>query len=72
MEIRNHLSQVKHTLYYMNFQPGSELDIVRMATAADFMWNVADYNPEASLWKVLRSRYGAEVARELVQYGRSV
>ena len=68
IEIRHHLNKVDAFLYYMNFKAGSEFDIVRMATAADFMWNTSAYNPESSLWKVLHSRYGDEVARELLNY----
>jgi hypothetical protein len=50
-------------------QPGmSELDIIRLATAADFVWNTRHYNPDYSLWKVLVLRYGADMARDLVLY----
>jgi hypothetical protein len=44
------------------------MDVIRLATAADFMWNTRDYDPDYSLWKVLASRYGVDAARELIHY----
>ncbi|MBE0655118.1 MAG: hypothetical protein IH594_15050, partial [Bacteroidales bacterium] len=44
----------------------SELAQIRLATAADFLWNTSHYNPVTSLWKVLNSKYGREAAKELV------
>jgi hypothetical protein len=38
---------------------------IRIATAADFMWNMGCYDPELSIWKVLVSRYGIHTTREL-------
>jgi predicted TIM-barrel fold metal-dependent hydrolase len=32
------------------------------------MWNSDSYRGDLSLWKVLQSRYGAEVSRELIRY----
>jgi TorA maturation chaperone TorD len=32
------------------------------------MWNSKSYSADFVLWKVLKSRYGSGVARELVQY----
>ncbi len=49
----------------------SELMKIRMATAADFMWNSGDYDPDFSLWKVLVSRYGREAAMNLYQFNES-
>ena len=40
--------------------------MIRLATAADFSWNVIQYDPDYSLWKVLVMRYGTDVARELI------
>jgi hypothetical protein len=41
---------------------------IRIATAADYMWNTGDYDPDLSLWKVLVSRYGMEAAHELYRF----
>lgn len=49
----------------------SELMRIRMATAADYMWNNLSYDPDLSLWKVLVSRYGREVAMNLYQFNES-
>jgi hypothetical protein len=38
---------------------------LRIATAADFMWNSGDYDPDMSIYKVLFSNFGREVAGEL-------
>lgn len=49
----------------------SELMKIRLATAADYMWNTQRYDPDLSLWKVLVSRYGREVAMNLYQFNES-
>ena len=41
---------------------------IRIATAADFMWNSGDYDPDISLWNVLTARYGKDAARELYRF----
>jgi hypothetical protein len=41
---------------------------IRIATAADFMWNMDSYDPELSIWKVLVSRYGIPTTRELYEF----
>lgn len=66
--IRDHLGQLDPSMYWINLPAASELDLIRLATAADFMWNTHDYDPDYSLWKVLVSRYGADAARELIHY----
>ncbi|HJZ40286.1 MAG TPA: hypothetical protein VJ203_07965 [Bacteroidales bacterium] len=67
--IREQYSGLDSSLFVVNLPAGgSELDIVRIATAADFLWNRENYSPELSLWKVLLSRYGAIVARDLIGY----
>jgi hypothetical protein len=66
--IRDHLNQLDSTLLWMNNPAASEIDVIRLSTAADFMWNARDYDPDYSLWKVLCSRYGAEAARALIHY----
>jgi hypothetical protein len=49
----------------------SELMKIRIATAADFMWNSRTYDPDLSLWKVLASRYGKEAAMNLYYFNES-
>ena len=49
----------------------SELMKIRIATAADYMWNTQTYDPDLSLWKVLVSRYGREAAMNLYQFNES-
>ncbi len=49
----------------------SELMKIRIATAADCMWNTQTYDPDLSLWKVLVSRYGREAAMNLYQFNES-
>ncbi|MEE9460290.1 MAG: beta-N-acetylglucosaminidase domain-containing protein [Bacteroidales bacterium] len=49
----------------------SELMKIRIATAADYMWNTLTYDPDLSLWKVLVSCYGREAAMNLYQFNES-
>ncbi len=66
--IREQFPGFDKSLFWINFPAGSEIEMIRMMSAADFMWNARDYMPDASLWKVLFSRYGGEAARILVRY----
>jgi hypothetical protein len=66
--IRDHLDQLDSSMYWINLPAHSEIDVIRLATAADFMWNTRDYDPDYSLWKILVSRYGADASRELIHY----
>jgi hypothetical protein len=67
-DIRDHLGQLDSSMYWINLPARSEIDVIRLATAADFMWNTRDYDPDYSLWKILVSRYGADASRELIHY----
>ena len=67
-KIREHFAKLDTSLFFMNTSANSEIDIIRLFTAADFMWNSKSYVGDLSLWKVLQSRYGAEVSRELITY----
>jgi hypothetical protein len=49
----------------------SELMRIRLATAADYMWNTLTYDPDLSLWKVLVSHYGREAAMNLYHFNES-
>jgi hypothetical protein len=66
--IHEHISQLDTSMFWINCPANSEIDVIRLATAADFMWNTVGYDPDNSLWKVLTARYGAEVARALIHY----
>jgi hypothetical protein len=67
-EIREYYDRLDHSLYWTNLAAGSEINLIRLSTAADFMWNSTGYEPDNSLWRVLVSRYGAESARVLVDF----
>ncbi len=67
-EMRDYFSMLDTTVYLLNYAPGCEIDVIRLATAADFMWNAGSYSEEGSLWRVLMTRYGAVNARMLLKY----
>jgi hypothetical protein len=67
-EMRLMITWLDTTMFFVNHSVNSEVDIIRLATAADFMWNANAYNKDLALWKVLVSRYHAEVAYELIKY----
>jgi hypothetical protein len=67
-DIREYFSKLDTALFFINHTANSEMDLIRLATAADFLWNTNTYTKDHSLWKVLQSRYGAEVSRELLTY----
>ncbi len=67
-EIREHFSKLDTATFFINLAAGSEIDVIRLATAADFMWNAAAYSGDHSLWKVLQARYGADASRKLIHY----
>jgi hypothetical protein len=66
--IRDHLGLLDTSMYWINQTAHTEIDVIRLATAADFTWNTRDYDPDFSLWKVLASRYGVDATRELIHY----
>jgi hypothetical protein len=66
--IREQYVQLNNSLFWINLTANSEIDLIRLSTAADFMWNCKTYDPDYSLWKVLCVRYGADAARSLIQY----
>ncbi len=66
--IKEHFPKLDSTLFFVNQPATSEIDIIRLATAADFLWNALTYSKDYALWKVLVSRYGADNARELINY----
>ncbi len=52
----------------MNVGDLDELTLIRLATAADYLWNNTGYDPWLSTWKILLSRYGRETGEELVYF----
>jgi len=66
--IRDLFNNIDTTQVFINFCPVSELDIIRLSTLSDFLWNTRDYDPDISLWKTLQSKYGAACAKELVLF----
>jgi hypothetical protein len=56
------------SMFAVNLPVNSEINIIRLATAADFLWNAASYSHDYALWKVLLTRYGEENARDLIMY----
>ena len=65
-EISEHFLKLDSTLFIVNQPVNAEIDVIRLATAADFLWNAKTYSKDYALWKVLMSRYGADNARELI------
>jgi len=53
---------------YTNGNAYKEVYKVKYATVADYEWNTSAYNPELSLWKVLRKTYGPACAKELLSF----
>jgi hypothetical protein len=54
---------VEREQIFFNSPVYSELDLIRLATVADYSWNTRTYDPDLSLWKILLSRYGHDAAR---------
>jgi hypothetical protein len=67
-EIHEFFALLDTSLFVVNLPASSEIEIIRLATAADFLWNTSSYSADYSLWKVLVSRYGIENARDLITY----
>lgn len=67
-DIREIFPKLDQSRIFVNQTSRSEIDIIRLATAADFFWNMKQYDPDYSLWKVLVMRYGVDAARELIPY----
>ena len=52
----------------INSSLSSEIMKIRIATAADYMWNAGMYDPDMSIWKVLVTRYGKTATHELYRF----
>ena len=55
----------------INSRLDSELMKIRIATAAEYMWNTRAYDPDLSLWKVLVNWYGQDAAMNLYLFNES-
>lgn len=62
------LNLLDSSLFFVNLSINSELDMIKMAVVADFMWNTYSFDQDLSLWRVLRLRYGKGCARELILF----
>ena len=60
-----------HAQMYTNGSAYSEVYRIKYATVADYEWNTAAYDPELSLWKVLRRLYGEACAKELLRFNNA-
>jgi hypothetical protein len=52
----------------INQSNNSILSKIRLFTAADYIWNMKDYDASATTWKVLNRLYGRNRAIKLVQF----
>jgi hypothetical protein len=55
----------------VNYSANSEIEMIRLITAADYTWNSGEYDPDISVCKVLVSLYGPKVAKALVFFNDS-
>ena len=46
----------------------TELNLIRLLSSLDYLWNSSAYNPTFSSWKVLVKLYGKETAQSLVLF----
>ncbi len=60
-----HLKMGQRNLF-INYPASSELAKIKYATMADYAWNIAAYDPDHSLWKILVSKFGPETGKELL------
>lgn len=58
----------KHGKMLIYSSVSTEIMKIRIATAADFMWNPGKYDPDLSIWKILVSRYGRTATHELCRF----
>jgi len=52
----------------LNIVDFSELNAIRILTAADYFWNTEQYNPEKSLWIILNKLIGTQNAIDLIYF----
>jgi hypothetical protein len=70
-ELRFYKDRINKNRVFINQPVQSELEEIKVLTALDFYWNMDAYDPDFSLWKILVSLYGHEVAKELMDFGNA-
>jgi len=58
--------------YLVSQSPNSVISGIRVLTAADYMWNIRDYEASGSSWRALHKLYGREKAMELVKFNENL
>jgi len=67
-DIRYLYEKIDHDHIFLNLPANGEINLIRLATAADFFWNMRKYDPDLSLWNILVSRYGSDASRLLIEF----
>jgi len=67
-DIQEFFPLLDSSLFVINLTANSEIGVIRLATAAEFLWNSSAYSKDFVLWKVLMTRYGAGNARDLIAW----
>ncbi|MCF8379641.1 MAG: hypothetical protein K9H49_08705 [Bacteroidales bacterium] len=52
----------------LDLEKFSELNVIRLLSSLDYLWNSSAYSPSFSSWKILVMLYGKETARTLVMF----
>ena len=68
VSITNNVREGVNYECFLNIGSVNDLSLVRLGTAADYLWNGVDYDPFFSAWKVLLNLYGKPLAKELVYF----
>jgi len=68
-ELFYYKDRINKNRVFINQSVHSELEEIKILTALDFYWNMDAYDPDFSLWKILVSRYGRDVSKELIGFG---
>ncbi len=67
----NNFKDLINNHYYSNLGGFSETSKIKYASFADFTWNIDDYNPDFSLFKILYYQYGKKNAKLLLKFNDS-
>ncbi|MBU8892121.1 MAG: beta-N-acetylglucosaminidase domain-containing protein [Bacteroidales bacterium] len=65
---KGYFEQVKDKKILLNTQNLSNLNAIRILTAANYFWNTGSYNSDWSLWVVLNKLYGRENAKNIIYF----
>lgn len=52
--------------FFLHISDLTPISVIRVMTAADYLWNTSSYNPARSLWNTLVYIYGKDIAKELI------